>query len=147
MRRRRYVHQVAPLLVFSDNLKVSQSKRLNWYEGDKEHILALFTIVVRSHNAMPAPGHSGLLKEPLTPDVRFMGEECMKFLKTSEGNRWGNLSSWICDNDDLTSAFLFPRQADTIVPRLLCRFNICGDLCKLFFIAAVGTLQLFLIKN
>ena len=74
-RRRRYVHQVALWLVFSDNLQVLQSKRLNWYEGDKEHILALFTRVVRSHNAtMPAPGHSGSLKEPLTPDVRFMGE-------------------------------------------------------------------------
>lgn len=74
-RRRRYVHQVALLLRISDSLKVSQSKRLNWHEGDKEDILALLTRIVRSHiTTMPASDHSGALKKPLTSDVRFMGE-------------------------------------------------------------------------
>ena len=59
----------------------------------------------------------------------------------------GIFRQMICDNDGLTSAFLFPRQGNTIVPRHVCRFDIGGDLGKPFFNTAVGTLQLFLKKN
>lgn len=70
-----YINSFFSYTFLTDSLKVSQSKRLDWYEGDKEVIFALLTRIVQSHIAtMPPSSHSEAFKEPVTPDVRFMGE-------------------------------------------------------------------------